>query len=128
MSLCHIWLGVDRSNRRSGFLAGFRAFFLGVANPVACNWRRTVFGLAFRKNSRRSICEIRFAPCPGFSRFNAVIFSTTAFGVLIRRCPFGFGFSPSSPPSRYCRTQSKIHAFATPISAATRYAGSPSSM
>jgi len=80
MSLCHIWFGVDRSNRLGGGFGFFRAFGCGVASPVCFRCRRTVSGLAFRKNRRRRICEIRLTPCRGSSFFNSVIFSFTGVG------------------------------------------------
>jgi len=127
MSLCHIWFGVERSNRRGGGCGFFRAFGGGAVSPVAFRCWRTVSGLAFRQNSRRRICEIRLAPCRGFSRLSAVIFSWTAPG---RR---GVGFlsfpssSPASPCARYRRDQLQTALQLMPSSRATRSAGSASS-
>jgi hypothetical protein len=80
MSLCHIWFGVDASNRRSGGWGFFRLFPFAVPSPAFFRCRRTVSGLAFRKNSRRRTCEMRLTPCWGFSRLSARIFSPTGFG------------------------------------------------
>ena len=82
ISLCHIWFGVERSNRRSGCSRGFRAFALGVASPAFLSSRLTVPGLALMKKIRRRICDSRLPPCRGFSRFSAAIFSFTAGGSL----------------------------------------------
>ena len=82
MSLCHIWFGVERSNRRSGALGFLRAFAFGSTRAARFRCFLTCFGLAFRKKNRRSICERRFAPCPGFSRFKKRIFSLTDGGSL----------------------------------------------
>ena len=82
MSLCHIWFGVERSNRRSGGSGFFRAFGFGSTRPVLFRCFLTCFGLAFRKKNRLRICESRFAPCPGFSRFKEMIFSFTDCGSL----------------------------------------------
>jgi hypothetical protein len=75
MSLCHIWLGVDRSKRRGGAFGFLRAFGLGAVSPVSFRCWRTVSGLALRLKNRLNICEIRLAPCSGSACFSSVIFS-----------------------------------------------------
>jgi hypothetical protein len=97
MSLCHIWLGVDRSKRRAGGWGFLCAFGLGVASPAVFRCWRTVSGLALRKNTRRRICEIRRTPCPGSSFFSCVIFACTAPGSFAPPPPGAFPFSPCSP-------------------------------
>jgi len=82
MSLCHIWFGVERSNRRGGGVGFLRAFGLGAVNPVSFRCWRTVSGLAFRQKNRLRICEIRLAPCRGSCCFSSVIFLCTAPGNL----------------------------------------------
>ena len=100
MSLCHIWFGVERSNRRGGTFGFVRCFGRSLVSPVACRCCRTVSGLAFKQNQRRRICEIRLAPCCGSACFSSVIFAWIATGSFLpcRQVP-GF-FSPSSPRSR----------------------------
>ena len=128
MSLCHIWFGVADSNRRAGAWGFLRVFGFGVVSPLAFRCRRTVSGLALRQKNRRRICEMRFVPCAGFSRFSATIFAcTAATAPFTGREEHLFGCSPASPCSRYCRTQSKIVPLPSPNSAATRGAGRPSS-
>jgi len=129
MSVCHSSLGAARSNRRCGGVGFLRAFGAGnAAKPADFNCRRTVSGLAFRKNSRRSICEMRRTPCVGLERLSETIFALTGSGSLLTvRAPYGFGLSPASPPSRYARTHSKTVPCPTPISFATNSPGSPSS-
>ncbi len=85
MSLCHIWFGVERSKKR-GF-EGLRfglAFTVGI-NCCACNVRRTVSALAGTKNSRRSNCEMRFTPKPGFAFLTSTIFDWTAVNARFAR-------------------------------------------
>ena len=62
MSLCHIWFGVERSNRRGGTLPLCRGFFLGAIIPAPVSSCRTVSGLAFNQNMRRKTCEMRRTP------------------------------------------------------------------
>ena len=100
MSLCHIWLGVERSKRRGGGLGFLRAGFCRVANPAACKCWRTVSGLALRQKKRRRICEIRLAPCRGSARFSSVIFAWTATGSLEAAPPRFVSRNPASP---HCR-------------------------
>jgi hypothetical protein len=81
ISLCHIWFGVARSNRRGGTLPLWRGFFLGVISPAPANSWRTVSGLAFSQNNRRNTCEMRRTPCCGSSRLSATIFCRTGAGI-----------------------------------------------
>ena len=127
MSLCHIPLGAEDSNRRSGVfigLPGFRRFALAPVSPVRSSSCFTFAGDAFRKKIRRRICEIRRTPCPGFSCFSVWIFSATTPGSALLVTPArSLGFSPSSPCARYCRTHSLIVPWVTPTSCATNKAG-----
>ena len=100
MSLCHIWFGVDRSNRRAGGCGFFRAFGLGVASPVRFRCWRTVSGLAFRKKTRRRICEIRFTPWRGSSRFSSAILSLTGPASFAGAGPLTACLNPASPNFR----------------------------
>ena len=87
MSLCHIWFGVARSNRRGGGLIVRWRFFGAVVRPFAFNCWRTVSGLAFSQKNRRSTCEMRRTPWPGSSRLSARIFSrTTAWSLGAPPC------------------------------------------
>ena len=97
MSLCHIWFGVERSNRRSGAFGFLRAFAFGSTRAALFRCLLTCVGLAFRKKNRRRICDSRFGPCAGFSRFSAMIFSLTGSGSLDFPALQGLSLSPSSP-------------------------------
>ena len=99
MSVCHIWFGVDRSNRRGGTLIFRRAFFFSAIIPTCASCSRTVEGLAFIQNSRRSTWEMRRTPWRGSSRLSATIFSCTASGSLDRltRGPDGMRSNPACP-------------------------------
>ena len=97
MSLCHIWFGVERSNRRGGAFGFRRTFGRNLVSPVACRCWRTVSGLAFRKNQRRRICAIRFAPRCGSACFSSVIFAWTATGSFVPSRRGTGSFSPRSP-------------------------------
>jgi len=98
-SLCHIWLGVARSKKR-GRVRLRRAFGGRSINPASCKRRRTVSGLAGRKNSRRSVLAIRFTPYQRFARFSWMIFSVMAAG---RRRPGRGAACPCSPASPLAR-------------------------
>ena len=80
MSACQSWFGVERSkNRGFGGAFGARTGF-GSLSPRSRSVARTVSGLAGRWNQRRSVCEIRFAPRDGSSRFSSTIWSLIAAG------------------------------------------------
>jgi hypothetical protein len=100
MSLCHIWFGVERSNRRGGGFVFLRTGLLPAARSTAFRCWRTVSGLALRKKNRRRICEIRFTPCRGSCCFSSVIFAWTATGSF---GPVRCGTGPFSPASPYFR-------------------------
>ena len=87
MSLCHIWFGVLRSKNRGFDGLRFGFFFTSGIRFAACSVRRTVSGLAGRKNIRLSNWEIRFTPKAGFASLTATIFVRTAVvsGPLMRR-------------------------------------------
>jgi hypothetical protein len=97
MSLCHIWFGVARSNRRGAGVGFLRACFGRVASPAVLSCWRTVSGLALRQKSRRRICEIRRTPWRGSARFNATIFAPTAAGSFAPAPPGFASCSPASP-------------------------------
>lgn len=128
MSVCHIWLGVDLSNRRGGASRFLRRLLVGVANPVSFKCRRTLEGLALKKNIRRRIWEILRTPEPGAACLRSVIFFCTTTGSLFPPAPAGLRrSSPSSPPSRYRRIQTPTALQETPSSRATTPTGIPSS-
>jgi hypothetical protein len=101
MSLCHIWFGVDRSNRRGGGVGFLRVGTLPATRSAAFRCRRTVSGLALRQNIRRRIWEIRRAPCCGSARFNSTILAFTGPGSFAGPLRTPAGLSPSSPDCRY---------------------------
>jgi hypothetical protein len=73
ISLCHIWLGVERSKNRGwgGLRRGFFRLF-GIS-PSRCSVRRTVSGLAGRNSTRLNHWEIRRMPNVGCDRLTSVI-------------------------------------------------------
>jgi hypothetical protein len=127
ISLCHIWFGVERSNRRGGGFGDLRAFGGGAVRPVAFRCWRTVSGLALRKNSRRRICEMRFAPCRGSSLFSCVILACTAAGSFAPPPPPDGLLRPCSPYRLYCLAHWYTVASEIPISRAMIGPAIPSS-
>jgi hypothetical protein len=100
MSLCHIWFGVDRSNRRGGGFGFLRGGTLPATRSAAFRCWRTVSGLACRQNSRRRSCEIRFTPRCGSSRFKAEILSFTGPGNFAGPSARTAVWRPASPNCR----------------------------
>jgi hypothetical protein len=128
MSLCHSWLGFDRSKKRGlGGLRGVFFFAFGIS-PCRCSVFRTVSGLAFTNSARLSHWLIRFTPKLGCCRFTSAIFrpsrSLDGGGALLAG---DRSFRPSSPPSRYRRTHFDSTLLWTPNSPQISFAGSPSS-
>jgi hypothetical protein len=127
MSLCHIWFGVERSNRRGGGFGLRRGLGGRAVNPVALRCSLTVEGLALRQKNRRRICEMLFAPCRGSSRLSSVIFARTAAGRRAAGLLPLPSTSPASPSSWYRPDQCQTTLSLMPSSLAISFAGSPSS-
>ena len=127
MSLCHIWFGVARSNRRGGGLPLWRSFFTGCISPAPASSCRTFSGLARIQNHCRSNCEIRRTPCRGSALLSAMIVCRTGSGNGFGRGPRTASCNPDSPCSRYCRTHFATTAVEIPISRATASCAIPSS-
>lgn len=85
MSLCHVSFGAERSKKCTFGLGFARAFTAFVCSPDFFSLCLTVSGLAFRKNSRLSICEIRFTPKCGLFFLIVWIRSPITSGVLTVR-------------------------------------------
>ena len=127
MSLCHIWFGVERSNRRGGGFPLWRGFLTGCISPWPASSCRTLSGLARIQNHRRSNCEIRRTPRRGSAFLSATIFSRTGAGNVPGAGPRRASCNPATPCSRYRFVHSQMVPTATPSSRATASAVIPSS-
>ena len=109
MSDCHIWFGVLRSKNRGRVMLCWCFFREGTINDSSPSVRRTVSGLALRKNARFKRWEIRLTPKRGSRFLISTIFSRTGPGSFRRRpagtTPFR---SPASPRSSYAFVQRRI--------------------
>src|SRR5208337_1133366 len=129
ISVCHIWLGVERSKKRGwgGLRWGLRLGFL--SNCCSCNVRRTVSRLTGRNNTRRRNWLIFLIPISGWRRLSSTTFVFTAAATFGRGRlgPADLDFKPASPWSRYSLTHLDKVLRPTPISRATRSTGKLSS-
>src|SRR5512136_3118079 len=104
-------------------------FFLeGTINDSALSVRRTVSGLALRKNARFNRWEIRLTPKKGSRFLISTIFSRTGPGSL-RRLPAGTTpfRNPASPRSSYAFAQRRMTSLLAPTSFDNKGIGIPSS-
>jgi len=106
-----------------------RGFFLeGTISDSSRSVRRTVSGLALRKNARFKRWEIRLTPKRGSRFLISMIFSRTGPGSF-RPLPLETIWSrrPASPRSRYAFTQRPMTFLLAPTSLLNNVTGSPSS-
>src|SRR5512136_2988889 len=106
-----------------------RCFFLeGTINDSAPSVRRTVSGLALRKNARFKRWEIRLTPNRGARFLISTIFSRTGPGSFCRLPAGTGGFrNPASPCSSYAFTHRPMTLLLAPTSFDNKETGIPSS-
>gem|GEM_PF-860568 len=129
ISVCHIWLGEERSKKRGrgGLRWGLRRGCL--SNCCSCKVRRTVSWLTGRNNMRRRNWLIFLIPKSGWCRLSSTTCAFTA-GATFGRGRFGrrgFDCKPTSPWARYNLTHLDKVLWPTPISWATCCTGKLSS-
>src|SRR4030066_1987531 len=104
-------------------------FFLeGTINDSVRSGRRTVSGLALRKNARFNRWEIRLTPKRGSRFLISTIFSRTGPGSFCRLPAETIRFrNPASPRSWYAFAQRRITSLLAPTSSDNKETGIPSS-
>src|SRR4030042_272009 len=105
------------------------SFFLeGTINDSALSVRRTVSGLALRKNARFNRWDIRLTPKRGSRFLVSTIFSRTGPGSFRLLPAETIRFrSPASPRSWYAFAQRRITSLLAPPSSDNKENGTPSS-